>query len=107
LSRSNLFNSHHDTKKTIGSIIKRNSVFIQPTETLRIAVEKMAKENVDILPVVLDNKIIGILTYQHIISVYNTRIDENEKKQAHITLNRQRLRMLIRGQKLISILKKT
>jgi len=105
LSSSNLFNAHHNTDNTIGSIVKRNNIFIQPTETLRKAVEIMAKENVDILPVVLDKKIIGILTYQHIISIYRTGVNEHEKKQAHISLSKQRLKLLIRGQKLVSILK--
>lgn len=105
LSSSNLFSSHHLPTKTIGSLIKRNSVFIQPSDTLRNAVELMAKENIDLLPVVADKKIIGILTYQHIISIYKTGFDEHEKKQAHISLNRQRLKILVRGQKLVSIMK--
>lgn len=103
LSSSNLFNSNHHKSDTIDSIIKRNHVFIQPNETLKRAVEIMAKENVDLLPVVTDKKIAGILTYQHIISIYKTGIDEHEKKQAHISLNRQRLKLLVHGQKLISI----
>ena len=103
LSSSNLFNANHDTGNTIDSIIKRNNVFIQPHETLKRAVEIMAMENVDLLPVVVDKQIAGILTYQHIISIYKTGIDEHEKKEAHISLNRQRLKLLVRGQKLISI----
>jgi predicted transcriptional regulator len=65
----------------------------------------MAKENVDILPIVVDKKITGILTYQHIISIYKNGIDEHEKQQAHISLNRQRLKILVHGQKLVSIMK--
>ena len=105
VSSSNLFNSHHNEGNTIETIVKRNNVYIDPSETLRRAVEIMAKENVDILPVVVDKKIRGILTYQHIISVYKTGVDEREKKQAHISLSRQRLKLLVRGQKLVSILK--
>jgi H+/Cl- antiporter ClcA len=105
VSSSNLFNMHHNREGTISSIVKRNKVFIQPSESLRSAVEVMAKENVDILPVVVENKVAGILTYQHIISVYKTGVDEREKRQAHISLSRQRLKLLVRGQKLVSILK--
>lgn len=105
VSSSNLFNTHHDEDKTIESIVKRNNVFVEPLDTLKRAVEIMAKENVDILPVVVDKKIKGILTYQHIISVYKTGVDERENKQAHISLSRQRLKLLVRGQKLVSILK--
>ncbi len=105
LSSSTLFNSQHATDKKVGSIIKRNNLFVQPTETLRKAVEIMAKENVDILPIVVDKKITGILTYQHIISIYKNGLDEHEKQQAHISLNRQRLKILVHGQKLVSIMK--
>jgi len=105
LSSSNLNNTLHQAKQSVASIIKRNHVFIQPTETLKTAVEIMAKENIDILPVVLENKVIGILTYQHIIAIYKTGIDENEKKQQHISLQRQRLKLLVHGQKLVSFLK--
>ena len=65
----------------------------------------MAKENVDILPVVTEKEIVGVLTYHHIISVYNHGIDEHEKKQKHISLKRQRLKILLRGQKLVNILR--
>lgn len=106
LSSSNLFNSHHDIHKKVGSIVKRNNVSVEPTQTLRKVVEIMAKDNVDIVPVVKNKKIIGILTYQHILSVYKNGIDEQEKKYAHISLNRQRLKILVHGQKLISLVKR-
>jgi len=106
LSSSNLFNSHHDIHKTIGSIVKRNNISVEPTQTLRKVVEIMAQDNVDILPVVKDKKIIGILTYQHILSIYKNGIDEQEKKQAHISLSRQRLKILVHGQKLVSAIKR-
>lgn len=65
----------------------------------------MASENVDILPVVLEKKIVGVLTYQHLISIYKTGIDEHAKMQKYISLNRQRLKILIQGQKLVSLIK--
>lgn len=105
LSSSNLFNSHHNANNTIGTIVKRNNAFVQPSETLRKTVEIMAKENVDLLPVVSGNKIVGILTYQYIISIYKNKMDEHEKKQTHISLTRQRLKLLVRGQKLVSLMR--
>ncbi len=104
LSSSNLFSSHHDPEKEIVTIIKRNNLFVNPTQSLRTAVETMSRENVDILPIVSDKIVIGILTYQHIISIYKNGLDESEKRQAHISLNRQRLKILIRGQKLVNII---
>lgn len=106
LSSSNLFSMHHQPHKPVSSIIKRHKLFIAPTETLKHTVEIMAKENVDILPVVLDNNIVGIVSYQHIIGVYKTGIDEHQKKQTHISLHRQGLRLLVKGQRLVSFIKK-
>lgn len=106
LSSSNLFSSHHNPENEVGTIVKRNNLYIIPSQSLRTAVETMARENVDILPIVSGKIITGILTYQHIISIYKKGLDENEKKQAHISLNRQRLKILVRGQKLVSIMKR-
>lgn len=105
VSTSNLYNAYHDVNEKIESIVKRNTVFIQPADTLRHAVEMMAKENLDLLPVVADNKVIGILTYQHIITIYKKGIDDKEKRQAHISLQRRSLKMLLRGHQLVSVFK--
>jgi len=105
LSSSSLFSNHHNSESEIGSIVKRNNLFISPSQTLREAVQKMAHENVDILPIVSDKTISGILTYQHIISIYKNGLDENEKRQAHISLRRQRLKILVHRQKLITVIK--
>lgn len=105
ISTTSLYSSHHNADKEVGELVKRKNIFIKPDETLKSAVEKMAKENVDILPVVSDNEIRGILSYRHILSVYKNGLDENEKSQAHISLKRQQLKILVHGQKLISLLK--
>ena len=105
LSSTTIFSSHHQPDLLIGSLVKRTQVFVSNTDTLKTAVQTMAKENVDILPVVSEQEIIGILTYQHIISVYNHGIDELETKQKHISLKRQRLKILLRGQKLVNVLR--
>lgn len=105
LSSSNLFSTHHPPEAEIGSLVKRNNIFVNLADSLRTAVAKMARENVDVLPVVSDKKIIGILSYKQIISIYTNGIDDHEKRQAHISLSRQRLRILVKGQKLVSALK--
>ncbi|MCO6495203.1 MAG: chloride channel protein [Bacteroidetes bacterium] len=106
LSSSNLFNAHHDIHHAIDSIVKRNNVMVEPTQTLDKVVEIMAKDNVDILPVVRDKKIVGIITYQHILSVLKNDMNEFEKEQSHISLRRQQLKMLVQGQKLVSLIKR-
>lgn len=56
ISSSNLFNNHHTQDKPVAGRIKRNNIFINMNNSLRSAVEMMAKENIDMLPVVSEEK---------------------------------------------------
>lgn len=61
-------------KIKVGSIASRNVVVAYPQETLRSALEKMARKDIGRLPVVErehPNKIVGLITRSDIISVYN------------------------------------
>lgn len=103
ISSSNLFNNHHTQDKPIAGLIKRNNIFINMDNSLRSAVEMMATENIDMLPVVSEERhMIGVLSYKDIISAYKRGADEHEKKHPSISLKRNSLKILIRGQKLIS-----
>jgi H+/Cl- antiporter ClcA len=105
ISSSNLFSNHHQTDRQIGTLIKRNSVSLSRDSSLRSAVELMSKENVDLLPVTSsENYIIGILSYKDIISAYKSDIDNYVKKQPSISLKRNGLKILVRGNKLINLI---
>lgn len=108
VSSSNLYSEHHNEEDEIGSLIKRNSIFVKLNDTLRMAVETMAKENIDVLPVIFDesNTIYGILSYHDILATYKHRIEDFEMTETHISLNRQRLKILLRGQKLVALIKR-
>jgi hypothetical protein len=73
---------------------------------LRKAVELMAQQNVDILPVIPvisdQNSVVRVLSYKDIISSYKYGMEEHEKKNRSISLKRNSLKLLIRGQKLIA-----
>jgi H+/Cl- antiporter ClcA len=105
ISSSNLFSNHHQPDRLVGSLIKRNSVSISVDNSLRTAVEMMAKENIDILPVISnENNIIGILSYKDIISAYKSDIDNYIKKRPSISLKRNGLKILVHGNKLINLI---
>ena len=108
LSSSNLLSNQHFQENLIGTLIKRNNIYIGMSDTLRTAVETMAKENIDVLPVVSkeNTTIIGILSYHDIIATYKHGIDEHDKKQPHISLRRNGLKILLRGQKMVSAMKR-
>ncbi|MCO6460493.1 MAG: chloride channel protein [Saprospiraceae bacterium] len=106
LSYSNLHNAHHNEDEPVGTLIKRNNVFISMKDTLLTAVETMARENVDVLPVISseNSSIIGIISYKDIIASYRIRYNEHEKKQTQISLKRNGLKILLRGQKIVTTL---
>lgn len=107
LSSSNLFSKHHNEEKTIDTLIKRLPVSVTETDSLRNAVDKMAKENVDVLPVVSGNtnKLIGILSYKDILSAYQFRFDEHENRSTHISIRRRALKVLSHGKNRVLTLK--
>jgi predicted transcriptional regulator len=106
VSSSNIFSMHHDVSKPVGGLIKRKPVAITNEDSLKTAVELMAKENVDVLPVISanDHKITGILSYKDILSSYRSRLDEHEEGVA-ISLRRRTLKILVHGKKRLSVLK--
>jgi CIC family chloride channel protein len=107
ISWSNLNSDHHDSESLIVSLIKRKEVSITADNNLRTAVEVMAQENIDVLPVISkDNVLIGLLSYKDILSVYKDMMDESKKHSSSISLRRNSLKVLIRGQKLITLAKR-
>jgi len=107
VSSSNIFSMHHPINNTVGSLIKRRPVAVTNNDSLKTAVETMAKANLDVLPVIssADNKITGILSYKDILSAYRHSIDEHEEGVA-ISLKRRTLKILVHGKKRLSVLKK-
>jgi CBS domain-containing protein len=106
ISSSNLFSNHHDPTKPVGSLIKRNNISINAHNSLRAAVEMMAKENIDLLPIISDeNKITGILSYKDILSAYKRDTEnDDESKNPSISLKRNSLKILVKGNKLINLI---
>jgi predicted transcriptional regulator len=80
-------------------------------KTLREAVDLMASENVDEIPVFTednDKEIIGVLTYHDIIAAYKIDTDQNFKTGVNISIKRYGLKILLKGNKLLtSVYKKS
>lgn len=105
ISSSNLFSEHHAEDQLIGALIKRNNVSVNASDSLRTAVEKMATENIDLLPVISkENTISGIISYKDIISAYKSDIENDVEKRPSISLKRSGLKMLLRGNRLINLI---
>ena len=104
LSSSNLFSKHHKAETPIGSLIKRKHISIGIQDSLKKAVELMANENIDVLPVVsrANDTVIGLISYQNIISSYKQGLDEHTRNHPDISLKRRGLKILLRGQRMIN-----
>lgn len=104
ISSSNLFGAHHPTDNRVGDLIKGKVFSIRAQSSLRSAVELMASENIDIVPVVSqDNVITGVLSYKDVLSAYKINFDKDYKMEASISLRRGGLKMLLRGKRLVDV----
>jgi CIC family chloride channel protein len=102
---TDLYGSQETNDRSIKEIIDPVNSFLKNDDTLRTAAEVMAKQDTEALPVLSTkgHKIIGILTYPDILSAYKLHLEENETANTQISLKRQRIKMLIKGRKLIHI----
>lgn len=105
LKLSDVYNQNADGGNSLKSAISPVHTFLKNDDTLRMAVEEMAKHDAEALPVMSakGNKVIGVLTYQEILSAYKHHIEENETANTQISLKRRRMKMLIKGRKMIRI----
>lgn len=105
LSASTIFSNLQNGNSRVGDLIRRRNISVGAGSSLRAAVELMAKENTDVLPVVSGenkNAIVGILSYREIIASYKKNMDDYVKKHPDISLKRRGLKIILRGQKLVA-----
>jgi CIC family chloride channel protein len=94
---------HADDNAPISTLLQPRTAAVLATDTLRTAVERMARENVDVLPVVSAGKlpqVSGVISYRDILAAYKNRLEDDSKMAPHILLKRKGLRVLLRGQAL-------
>lgn len=94
---SDIYSAKYDDGFKVAGLSKKNNGAIKVGDSLRSAVELMAQQDVDALPVFAGNKVVGVLSYRDIISSYKQQFDENETAITHISLKRQRMKMVLKG----------
>lgn len=98
-----LFDNHANPEKLVKSLTISTGVWIKDTDAIKEAVKRMIDAKVDLLPVVdKDFNVIGSIGYKNVIEAYKKFLSEDEKQNAHISLRRQSLKLLVKGQQLIS-----
>ena len=108
LNTSLLLAKENTEQKTLKDLISEQNISISKFSSLRKAIEIMAEENTDVLPVISEDEesIVGILSYKNIIASYKLDINEHKKFHSSISLKRQGLKLLVRGQKIKKFMSK-
>jgi CBS domain-containing protein len=92
------------------SILNHSPVTIYEDNTLRIAVDLMVKERIDVLAVVDRNnkeRITGIVTHRNILEAYRLEKEENETASRSISLRGGGIKMILLGRSLLKHSAKT
>lgn len=107
ISSSQLYSKINVPENKLKSLIVQKPVSVDSMNSLRTAFEIMANESVDVLPVLSNNdqNIIGILSYTNIISSYRLGLDDHKRNNPHISLKRNRLKLLVHGHKIKRLFK--
>jgi H+/Cl- antiporter ClcA len=100
--------NQHDleTESLLNAIIHTGTHAVDKTDSLRKAVELLSKGTVEVLPVIMDHQVIGLLSHKDIIDTYKSHQDENKTVNTQISLKRQRLKVLAHGKGLFNSSKK-
>jgi len=99
-----LFSKNQNGSTLTGSLIDGGNLFISVNDSLRIAVERMANENAEALPVLSpeNNNVVGILSLKNIMTTYKENADIYVKNYPSISLKRRSLKVILKGQKMIN-----
>ncbi len=105
INRTDIFRHGLDPDAHLRHIVRDGNVYVRNTDSLRKAVELLANQTAEVLPVISadGNRVVGVLSYRDILSAYKEQLEENTHPHIHISLKRQRLKMLIRGRKMINL----
>lgn len=103
ISSSNLFSLHHPDATTLQQLIKRKPFAVTADETLKAAVEMMARENLDVLPVLdpATQVVAGMVSYKDILSVYRDAHGQHEEAVT-IPLKRKGMKWFVRNRARLS-----
>jgi len=98
---TDLYEEENPVNVKLKKIIQPDDLMIHGAETLRTAVELMAKQSGDVLPVVNygDHKVTGVLSHRDIILGYNMEVTENEDARTQISLKRRRMKLMVKNKR--------
>ncbi len=91
-------NDHqNDPELLLEDLVQHINLYVKANERLRKAVDIMSAEDLKVIPVFDDERIVGLLSESDVIQAYKDQFQENEQSTLHISLKRQKLKVLSRG----------
>jgi CBS domain-containing protein len=91
-------NDHqNDPELLLEDLVQHINVYVKANERLRRAVDIMSAEDLKVIPVFADERIVGLLSENDVIQAYKDQFHENEQSTLQISLKRQKLKVLSRG----------
>lgn len=102
VSRESIFNKKFGDSTPISELISSAPHYVFPENRLSLAVDIIARQQLDILPVVshTDKKIIGSLSHSEIFGAYSKRRQEHEIANPAISLKYRSARLIVKGKQL-------
>ncbi|PAW93593.1 chloride channel protein [Mucilaginibacter sp. MD40] len=91
-----VFNLRHNDHTPVKAIMYANTGYLRETDLLRNVVELMAWKNTDLLPVINNDQITGVVGYADILSAYKQHFEDTETEGTHISLKRERLKIFLK-----------
>jgi CIC family chloride channel protein len=104
ISLIDFYNFIGNESDILGTLITQHPVTIYADNILRIAVDTMVQQNLDIIPVVKredPQKIVGIVTQKSIMRAYSRNGDDHNLKLRSISFKRGGIKIILLGRKLI------
>lgn len=92
-----------DEQVPIRALLQPGSATVLVTDTLRTVVERMARENVDVLPVLQPGDralVTGVVSYRDILAAYHNRLQDHGVPARVPAIRRSGLRILLQGKAL-------
>ena len=105
IQRKLIFGKQHPDNTSLTYLITGVGPYVFERSRLSVAVDLMAKYELDVLPVIKhekDKKVIGVLSHKEILSAFSKRRHEGETYQRAISIKRRGIRVILRGKQFLN-----
>ena len=106
IHRKLIFGKQHSDSTPLTGLINETGPYVYEDSRLSLAIDLMAKYELDMLPVIThgkEQKVISVLSHKEILSAYSKRRHEGETYQRAISLKRRGIKVILRGKQFLNM----